>query len=539
MAMHYLYLTNSRMVSLVAGRHAFTLRREFPVTDEGFAAFGAHLDGLTAHEVHFFTDLAEEDFRTDAIPHVAKGDREALIARKLGQIYRNAPYRHGGVQGRESTGRRDDCVVYAAITSADVIKPWLDAIQKREVALAGMHSAALMGARLLQTAGVHENHVLLVHVSAGQALRQTYFRRRELRLTRLTHVDLHEGLALGALLAQETTRTWQHLDNLRSLAAADRLHVVILAHPRDHAMLAASLQGSELLSYQLLDSEAIAAKIGLQRAPPSSSAEEILIRLFARAPVGNHYATPQMRRHWRLRRTRNAILAAATGVLTLGLGVGGASLATIARTAEGDQRAANEVLELNRAYDQLSRSLPALGVGGSAMRDAVTFYNSFIQGYPSIAGFIVPLSAALEGRPRVRLTQFAWQASDDPRATPAIVPQPARVPPPVKAIARTDVAVREAPNEDASAPLSAGRYEIALLEATVDVPSHDFRGALAEVEAFVTDIRKLEGCQADVVESPLDVRPSLALQGRNSERQPGSMEARFVVRVVRSRKGNA
>ena len=46
MATHYLYLTNSKLVSLVARRAAFAARREFPVTDAGFAQFEKHLAGL-------------------------------------------------------------------------------------------------------------------------------------------------------------------------------------------------------------------------------------------------------------------------------------------------------------------------------------------------------------------------------------------------------------------------------------------------------------------------------------------------------------
>ena len=37
------------------------------------------------------TDLAEEDFRLDTIPHVGSRDRQAVMARKLTQVFRNSP----------------------------------------------------------------------------------------------------------------------------------------------------------------------------------------------------------------------------------------------------------------------------------------------------------------------------------------------------------------------------------------------------------------------------------------------------------------
>jgi hypothetical protein len=540
LAKHHLYLTDSRLVSLVARRGGFDARREFEVSDEGLAEFDAYLATLARLPVHFFADLAEEDFRPDMIPHVGRKDRDTILNRKLGQIYRNAPYRHAILQGRETEGRRDDRVLYAAITSAEPVKPWLDVLERREAPLAGLHSAALVGTRLLEALDVRHPHALLVHVSPGESLRQTYFRNGELRLTRLTHLDATEGQSLGTLLAEETTRTWQYLDNLRSFGAEDVLQVAILAHPRDHAAIRPALQGFQQLGYQLMDTDQVAAKIGLKPPPAGSSAEEILVHLFEKKPVDNHFATPEMRRFATLRSARNAIVMAAAGVLLIGIVTGAATLLNIVQTSEGDERTAREVVELNRQYEQIARAMPSFDVGGAAMRDAVTFYTGFIQGFPSMRGFLVPLSAALEKHPSVRLSQLAWQATDDSKATPPLSPQPARIAPPVKATARAaDVAARPPGAEDPAPPFAPGRFQVALVEALVTAPSQDFRGALAEVEKLAADVRAINGYQAEIVESPLDVRPNLQIRGKNAESEPGRMEARFVLRIVRTRGSSA
>ena len=149
---------------------------------------------------------------------------------------------------------------------------------------------------------------------------------------------------------------------------------------------------------------------------------------------------------------------------------------------------------------------------------------------------MVPLSAALEAHPSVKLNQLAWQATDDAKAMPGITPQLARVPPPAKALARGgDAAVRSPASEDPAQPFPGGRYEVALVEALVTSPTQDFRGAIAEVESLAEDIRRLRGYRADVVESPLDLRSSLQLQGRNAESEPATMDARFMLRIVRTR----
>jgi hypothetical protein len=110
-AKHFLYLTNTRLVSLVAQRGRIVSRREFAVAGAGATAFERYLAGLAKEPTHLFTDLAEEDFRLDTVPHVGAGDREAITTRKLTQMFRNTPFRHAILQGREAEGRKDDRVI--------------------------------------------------------------------------------------------------------------------------------------------------------------------------------------------------------------------------------------------------------------------------------------------------------------------------------------------------------------------------------------------------------------------------------------------
>jgi hypothetical protein len=140
----------------------------------------------------------------------------------------------------------------------------------------------------------------------------------------------------------------------------------------------------------------------------------------------------------------------------------------------------------------------------------------------------------------VRLTQLAWQVTDDPKATPRMSLTPTREAPPVKAVAKGGEAPQQPGADDnANPPLAGARYEIAMMEATVRVANNDYRGAMTEVERLAADIGRVDGFRADVVESPLDTSPSLALQGRHAERENASMQPRFVLRIVRERRGAA
>lgn len=536
MASHFLYLTNSRAVSIVTRGKRIAARREFAVSGAGADEFQRHLATLKNVPMHVFTDLAEEDFRLDTIPHVGANDREAIFARRLAQIYRNSAFRHAVLQGRETDGRRDDRVLYTSVTNPEVLRPWLEAIERLRVPLSGIHSAALFSATLLDELDLEFQHALLVTFTPGHALRQTYFRNGEFKFSRLTPLDMEEGQTLGAFVAEEVTRTWQYLDSLRHFGADDRLEVCVVVHAGDRREIEPALRGFAQIQYRVLDIEQVSAKLGLKPAPLGSSAEEVFVHLFLLRPGENHYATPEARRHATLRTARQVLNQVSAAVLAVGLAWGGYNLTRILQASAADDRVGQQLQAYNREYDEITRGLPSFGVGGSAMRDAVSFYNSSIRAFPSIHDFVGPLSGVLGAHPEVRLAQMSWQATDDPKAMPTLTLAPPRNPPPVKSLAKGSDAAVPAPSEQGANPVfGTGRYEIALIEATVRVPNNDFRGALEHVERLAADISKLRGYSAQVVESPLDLRPALALQGRLGGEEPETMEPRFVLRIVRSR----
>ena len=535
---HFLYLTNTRLVSIITQGKRIAARREFAVSGAGAAEFERHLAGMAQMPTYLFTDLAEEDFRLDTVPHVGGRDRDAMLARKLSQIFRNTPYRHAVMQGREPDGRRDDRVIYTAITNPEVLRPWVEALERHKVPLEGIYSAAAFSAVLLEELDLVFPHALLVTFTPGEAMRQTYFRDNEIKFSRLTPVDLEEGQTLGTMIAEETTRTWQYLDSLRHFGPEDRLEVCVVIHASDRPAVQPELRDFAQIQYRVIDIEQASMKLGLKPAPLDSTAEEVMVHLFLVSPGPNHFASPELRRYATLRRVRIALNQASIAALVAGIAWGGYSFTRVLQGSEADSQVARQIAELNREYDEITRALPSFGVGGSAMRDTVAFYNGSMKSFPSMPAFLRPVSAVLLAQPEVRLSQLSWQATDDLKTIPALTLGTQRNAPPVKAISgpsEAPTAPAAAAEASANPPFAGGRYEVALLEASVRVGINDFRAALEKVQRLAEAISRIPGYHAEVSESPLDVRPGLALQGRYAEKEPPTMETRFVLRVVRDR----
>jgi hypothetical protein len=541
MSRHFLYLTNSRLVSMITQGKRIAARREFAVSGAGAAEFERHLASLSTVPTHLFTDLTEEDFRLDTVPHVGSRDRDAILGRKLAQIFRNTPYRHAVMQGREAEGRRDDRVIYTAITNPEVLRPWVEAIERHKVPLGGIYSAAVFSSVLLEELDLVFPHTLLVTFTPGESMRQTYFRDNEIKFSRLTPVDLEEGQTLGTMIAEETTRTWQYLDSLRHFGPEDRLEVCVLVHSSDRAAVQPELRDFAQIQYRVIDIEQASMKLGLKPAPLDSTAEEVMVHLFMMRPSASHFASSELRRYSTMRRARIALNQASVVALAAGIAWGGYNFARAFQANETDSRVARQLADLNREYDDITRSMPSFGVGGSTMRDAVTFYNGSIKAFPSMPEFLAPISQVLQAQPDMRLLQLSWVATDDAKAMPPLSSSSLRGAPPVRAVPKAGESGRGAapPDTQANPPFAGGRYEVALLEGTVRVANNDFRGALERVERLAEAIGRIPGYRAEVAESPLDVRTSLAIQGRHVESEPATMEPRFVVRVVRERAATA
>ena len=135
MAKHFLYLTNDKLIALIWRNGAIVERDVFNPGEADTPEFAEYLSKHRDQPAYLICDLIEEDFRTDTIPHLRGNDQDAVLGRKLSQLYRASSFRHAIVQGREDEGRRDDRVLYHAVTTPDLINPWLAALDRAQADL--------------------------------------------------------------------------------------------------------------------------------------------------------------------------------------------------------------------------------------------------------------------------------------------------------------------------------------------------------------------------------------------------------------------
>jgi hypothetical protein len=537
---HILYLTNDQLVAMLIKGKTIVGRETFSLTDISEQSFRRYIAEHQLVPTRVVTDLIEEDFRLDTIPHLRGSDQEAVVSRKLAQIYRASPFRHALVQGRLDDGRRDDRIFYHAVTNPDLLKSVLAVLEAEQVSLEGVSSSAVLSSRLLKELDIFFPHTLLVTIVPDFGLRQTYFQNKQIRFSRLTPIIYDETQTVGQLIAAETSRTWQYLDSLRNFSSGDSLEVCLLVHERDKLMLQDAIRTFPLLRYRFLDINDVATKLGALPAPSSSHAEEILAHLISRGNAENHFAEERDTRFMLFRRTRTALVAATACVLLAG--VAGAAFNFLQATRISTQIAerTNTQQRLQSEYQSITNAIREQKLTADAVRDSSIFFNSQIRPQPAAPGEALRLIAEASAEfDRIRIVNVGWRVSADdnaastaPSLTDALMGIAGTVASTItgRAPASSQTTSAAANNVSGDPPLAANKFHVITIDAAIVPYDDNLREAIAEVERYAKRIEAIVGASVKIDQFPADTSSRANIKVGDAS---AAKETRFLLRIVR------
>jgi hypothetical protein len=512
------YLTNSSMAACTWQGGRLGAPVVFDNDADGWHAFGRHIHGTENLPACLLVDLVEEDFQRDSIPHVMGRARHALIERRLTQLYRETPYRQATVQGREKEGRKDDRMLFSAITNAELIRPWIDAMNEACVPLAGIYSVALLSQLLLKKLVLGNQPLLLVtHLKSG--LRHSYCDDGQLRFSRLTPLSGENSETIADALETETAKTRQFLASTRLLPREAPVTVVMLTATRHVAALQSACVDSATVMYRFLALDDCARQLRVRMHDDAALSEQLFLSLLgARAPA-RHYMLPQPTRLYRLWQTRVGLYAASAATALAALALTGVNSFDAIDTAGSVRQTTLEANAADARYRTLVASLTGIKRNPSDMRAAVEMHRMLDANAPGPSGLLKTISQALAAQPLLQINRIDWQTSDtEPPAVPTASPGQ-----------QGDV---DPPPSGAAIGIPGKPYELLLIDGEVAVPPAQVRSALDSVQQFVATLQKDSHLAVTLTRTPIDISPGSRLTG-----QAGSDAAEtrpvFAIRIVR------
>lgn len=416
-----LFLDAHRMTAYRWQNGVLDAEEEFFPDPLGLAEFDRYLAANSRSLFLILAEVAEEGYQVGEIPAVSGKDRTALISRKLAQHFFGTPLSTAVPLGREKTGRRDEKVLFSALTHPQHFEPWLAVLRQNEAPLAGIHSLPLIGTRIAAEQASGEAGFLLVTLTRG-GLRQTFYQEGKCRFSRLTL--LAGGNIQDAAIAcgVEAEKTFQYLHSQRLLPQSGPFRVLILAHPGQFSQFRPHCRDSADLRFEYLDLLALSGRQGLKTLPEDSRCDLLFLHLLARSAPAWQFAPEEERHFYRFWQARTALVR--SGAAALGAALVFAAGAFV-KAHEIKARTAGIVSEAaadGERYAAMLRTLPQIPLTTENLRALTDRYENLVRRSPGIEPSLISLSRALDRFPNVEITRIDWAVADQPEAAgPAAV----------------------------------------------------------------------------------------------------------------------
>ncbi len=517
-----LYLTNNVLTATMWQESKLAVGPTFENNAQGWEEFSTYLANTSRNiRTYLLTDLIEEDFQRENIPHVLGSAKTALIQRRLNQLYRETPFRHFSSQGREDSGRRDDRMLFSALTNAELPKPWLEAISMQKIPLVGIYSVSLLAPLLSKKLSLDSGHLLLVtHQSAG--LRSSYFYNGYLKFSRLTPVAAQDVEAVTETTMLEMAKTRQFLTSTRLVGYNDLVHVVILANKKTLPILESRCENTPKIMHRIIDLDRATMTLRQKNLLGIDLCDALFLSLLARNTPADHYPQFETKRFYTVWQARTYLYVLSFITFMGALVWSGANSLAARKASNQTAQLSSEANIAHTRYQAVMKNMPPTIAPSSQMKAAVSIDEMIAQNVPTPTMLLGIISNALEHSPQIRLNNLRWQTSETDGATLNLADL-ANLPLPS--------ATETTPPSGALIGIPKKPFEMVVIEGEALTFKEDYRRALEVVRKFTADLNRNKQIQATITRQPLDIRPLVKLEGQ-AGKEDEAAKAQFALTLI-------
>lgn len=408
------YSSDFELIVYVVKNKVLTKVRHFQTNEEGAHQFAVYLRQDLKTPIAWLVDTIQEEYQINFLPHVWGQDRHNLLKLKMRRLFEYTPYTYATTQGREAQGRRDDRVLFIALSNPALLQFWLDIVLFHKVPIVGIYSPPLLSQRLLRFLPPAPHTLLVTHtpqISAHsvQGLRQSFFLQQKLQLSRLIPLDTNDPTGYANYIITQIIKTQRYLESARTLPANSTLSVMILSQPPLLKLLNKQLityKDAEDIQFHLLDSREFASQIGLQTEETSLYLHHLVAGLLLRGRERNHYARLTETRYFWYQKARAALYAISLLIFIGGLVDGGLRLQNVSEINEQIQKRTEERISLETELKNLR--LPQLPVDIRLIRNVVDIGRHLEAQRISPESMWVTVSKVFTQQPQLKINLLEW-----------------------------------------------------------------------------------------------------------------------------------
>jgi len=490
---------------------------ELLLNKNGIEKLDRHLCGLPEMMTYLIVDVVEEEFRVENIPHLSGKEKKDFIIRKLEKFYPTSAYRGVLGLGREKTGRRDDGVLFAALTNPNVFKPWIDCLLKHKVPIGGVYTPSSLGGKLLQVWGVERENILFITQQKNSGVRQTFFHKKKLKLSRLISVSNIDAKSYVDFIFSEIEQTRLYLNRSGLLDLNSILDVCFVG---DGVVVEEILKINE--NFKLIKVHACSVEnieSGFVVARPAECAR-YCDRLFVRAllsykPLLN-YIAPGSAKYKLFREIRLSMYVASLLFLVVSFIWGGMNVieGSLLNVFGKEVRVSGEFVD--REYEKITANIPETPVSPEGLKQGVEI-AALLKNYKVTPEAVLKMiSVGLNESIELRVEKIQWTVTRD---APVLTGSGSR----------SKLIEREKQTENNNIQML---YQVVLIHGRFDNFLGEYRKMFVAIENMEMALKKQPAVvDVEAIKLPLDVDSKSSLKGQAGVAE-GAGKARFVLRVV-------
>lgn len=504
-----LLIAAERAILYLGSGRRLTDSYEFAANDAGWTAFARYLQDAPGTPTYVVVDVVEEEYRQDTIPHVFGSDRRGVLARKYSRLFRGTPYTLALTQGREREGRRDDRVLLTALTKPENIEPWITELVNHQTPLIGIYSLPVLSSALLPKLKATAANVLIVSVQQASGLRQTFFRDRQLKISRLAQMPRLGSVPYANYVVAELGKLRRYLNSLALISRDSPLAIYVLSHGTLLSELEAHCRNSEAEQYFLVDNQELAEQLGISGRFTSAYSDAIFSQLVAGKPPREHYAQTSETRYFKLYRAKVGLFAASMLLLIGSAGWGAIRFIEAVGLKQQALDATQKAAFYRERFEMARRGLPQTAVDARAIETAVGVAGTLAARKDSPISMMRLIGTELANLPHVIVNELRWFQTSNSAQSNA-----------------------DEPNTPAAGSGPYSHYVVGVLAAHLDPFDGDYRAAIAAIDALADKLRTQEHIYAvEVLSYPLDLRSANTMSG-TAGATPDPTGAEFTLKVV-------
>ena len=489
---------------------------EFSHEPAGLEALAAYLKKYRASVFYLLADIAEEGFQLEDLPYVQGRDRSALLQRRLGQYYYNTPLSAAISLGRAPAGRRDEKILFAALTRAETFTPWLETLRAAEANLAGVYSVPLVLAGCIGQLLSGTGAALFVSLSSG-GVRQSFFDQGKLHFSRLSALATKSLEEIARSSANDSAKIYQYLLAQRQIPRGTPLRTMVMAHATQIPVLEEFCRSNSELQFEFVDIAATARKRGLKNVPVDSNADELFVHCLATNTPAQQFAPATDTRIHKLWRIRFALTSTAWLVLAGCLLFAARTGLNLYELRDSIEVARAAAASDTQRYNAILESLPKAGISPDNLRALIGRFDMLQKRTPAMEPLLIHLSLALNDNPRIELVNLTWKIADN-------IDTGEKVPAEIKGAPGTPP------------PMAAAKGVWATIEIDARLPLGMVSDQRAQIELIESFASRLRDPRTDVriLSRPFDIESDKPLKSAREQGETRLADApKFALRIAR------